>query len=69
MWSKMKPGSEIRLHDGLAGTIVINFETQQTSDGYELGGWSDHEGGLLVLTSDLGLVRYPRDVLNEKYRN
>ena len=68
MWAEMLPGASIRLHDGLSGIVVINFETGLTVESYSLGGWLDDEGGLLVLTEDLGLVRYSREILNESYR-
>ena len=68
MWREKIPGTKIRLHDGLVGTVVINFETELTAEGYKLGGWSDEEGGLLVLTADLGLVRYSKEILDLRYQ-
>ncbi len=61
------PGESVKMHDGLTGIVVINFETGATSRGYTLGGWSDIEGGLLVITEDLGLVRYSREILDLKF--
>ena len=59
----VRPGEEIDLHDGVHGIVLINFELSLFASGYEPGGWSDEEGGLLVSASAEGLVRYPRDGL------
>lgn len=63
-----KPGEEIDFHDGVHGIVLINFELALFASGYEPGGWSDEEGGLLVSASAEGLVRYPRDVLLENLK-
>lgn len=48
------------MHDGLVGIVVVNFETGESNPNYGLKGWGQDIGGLLVLTEEAGLVRYPR---------
>ena len=55
----LKPGDDFD-DDGWLSTVVVNFETGEFALGYELSGWGDDPGGLLVLTVEAGLVRHPR---------
>lgn len=59
----LKPGNAVKLHDGVNGLVVINFELSLFATGFEQGGWDDEEGGLLVDGSGEGLIRYPKVVL------
>ena len=59
------PGDFVKLHDGIAGVVVINFDLSLFAKGYEPGGWSDEEGGILLDASGEGLVRYTREALDE----
>jgi hypothetical protein len=63
MWRDVEAGSEIELFDGLKGIVMVNFENGTSTTDFPLDQWLDTQGGLLVLSSDIGLVRYTRSTL------
>jgi hypothetical protein len=53
----VRVGDEVTM-DGLAGLVLVNFETGEADPAYGLQGWGEEPGGLLVDTVDAGLVRH-----------